>query len=65
MTHRRTHTVDCDGGKRPSAELCQEQHAWHGTITIRDAEAYVRNKGWHVRPDGRHICPSCWKRGER
>lgn len=65
MTHSRSHTVKCNGGQSPGGTPCPEQHSWNGTPTVRDVDAYVRGKGWRVRRDGRHICKSCWERGER
>ena len=65
MSHHRSQSVSCNGGQRTGGKPCGEKYEWHGSLPIREADGFVRSKGWHVRPDGRHICRTCWENHER
>ena len=63
MSHVRTQSVVCNGGT--AAKPCTTAESWFGILPQKIVDKAVRIKGWHVRPGGRHICPACWKRGQR
>jgi hypothetical protein len=57
----------CDG-KAPDGQECGD-FLDYSTIpdarTGYEANAQAKAERWHLRPQGRHICPFCWERGER
>ncbi|MFD5916196.1 hypothetical protein ACFVYP_06950 [Kitasatospora sp. NPDC058201] len=42
-----------------------ETHTPHLDGTAAAVRAFRKPEGWHTRPGGRDICPTCWTTGHR
>ncbi|MFE6103212.1 hypothetical protein ACFVQ4_25090 [Streptomyces laurentii] len=51
--------IRCDG---PDCDA-EIGHAYAFTVT--DVRRLRHPDGWHTRPRGRDLCPTCWKAGHR
>ncbi|TGG81680.1 hypothetical protein [Streptomyces albus] len=51
--------VNCDGPD------CFNAIHYPDARTATDVRRRSRQDGWHRRPGGRDLCPSCWKEGKR
>jgi hypothetical protein len=57
--------IQCDVG-RGTSDLCPSYDYPPGCLeTATEVRKVLAQQGWHRRPDGRDICPDCWKDGER
>jgi hypothetical protein len=69
VTAHRLVFLSCNG--RQDGHLCDNTTmsdlyvAGASPTTVKAAEAQPQARGWHRRPDGRHICPDCWDAGQR
>ncbi len=70
MTAHRIAFLSCDG-KGPDGAPCDamtldELYVPGSTPrTAVQAREHPHARGWHTRPNGRDLCPDCWKEGQR